>query len=405
MSARRTPLLTLLLALSGCATAGVPTSTARVERQPESTAELLSRTMPGVVLLVAERPDGRLAYGAALLLDGEGHLLTSLHVVEGARRLRGLLHDPQRQTFTPMEGGLARLLFERQGELHDARLLLGDPLSDLAVVALEADTSGLPVLPFAPTQPAPGETVYALGHPQEMAWSATRGVVSALHEGAIQHDALLAPGSSGGPLVDARGAVVGIAVARAEEAGSAALRGLAFARPIGLARWVLQQGLRADPGPAPGVLALDLTSPARAAESCARALAWGEPAATRCLDWGEAPARRSPLEAERSLLADLHATRPELCELQPGGRPVASLPRTVPLGLALHRQGVKVEAVEPRGAQQAWVLLAGRTAQGEPFRHAALLRRHRGEWRWRLTPDEAERSTLPVGWPPPWPAM
>jgi S1-C subfamily serine protease len=141
--------------------------------------------------------------GSAVVIAADGYLLTSAHVVEGAR------------------GGGSSLVDGR-----DLRFsVVGrDPLSDLAVLRADArdlvparlgDASGLQV----------GQLVVAIGNPHGYAGSVTAGVVSALGrslpvgrrggpqrmvENVVQTDAALNPGNSGGALVDGRGRVVGI---------------------------------------------------------------------------------------------------------------------------------------------------------------------------------------------------
>src|SRR5262249_11328262 len=142
-----------------------------------------------------------------------------------------MLYRPGRSTYTPMDGGLSRFLFENQADVVAAREVAGDDTSDLALVKIEADTSRYPVLTLATEAPKPGDRVFALGHPQETGGPVTQGVVGAIQQGAIQHAAAISHGSSGGPLLNARGEVVGINVAKVVSEAS----GLAFARPIALA--------------------------------------------------------------------------------------------------------------------------------------------------------------------------
>jgi S1-C subfamily serine protease len=195
----------------------------------------LERALAGVALLLAELPDGHTRFGAALILDGQGHALTSAHVVEGAVRVRAMLYRPGRISYTPMDGGIARLMAENAGDLSVATVLRSDAAADLAVVSLGADTSRMPVLEIADEIPGPGTRVVAIGHPHEAVWSFTAGVVSSRRDGLVQHDAPLGVGSSGGPLLDARGRVLAINTLKVFGGGE----GLAFARPMALARALL----------------------------------------------------------------------------------------------------------------------------------------------------------------------
>lgn len=197
------------------------------------------RVLPAVVLLLAHHPDGRVVYGAGILV-GPGRALTSLHVVGGAERIAAMLHDPARESYTVLDGGLTRYLRENAGALVAARIARADRDSDLALVELDADTSRLPVLAVRRTPVRVGERVVAAGHPGESVWSVSLGIVGALHHGAIEHDAALSEGNSGGPLLDAEGRLVGVNTAHVIQAGAQ----VGFARPIGMAAPLLAQ---ADP--------------------------------------------------------------------------------------------------------------------------------------------------------------
>jgi serine protease Do len=201
----------------------------------------MERALAGVALLLAEMPDGHTRFGAALILDGHGRALTSAHVVEGAVRLRAMLYRPGRVSYTPMDGGITRLVAENAGDLSVATVLRHDTAADLALVALGADTSRMPILEIADDVPGPGTRVVAIGHPHEAVWSFTAGVVSSRRDGLVQHDAPLGIGSSGGPLLDARGRVLAINTLKVFGGGE----GLAFARPMALARPLLGGTARA----------------------------------------------------------------------------------------------------------------------------------------------------------------
>jgi len=123
-----------------------------------------------------------------------------------------------------------------------------DASTDLAV--LHARTSGLPALSLLTKEsPRVGQLVVAIGNPFGFEATVSAGVISAhgralrggdgrLIEGVIQHTAPLNPGNSGGPLVDARGRVVGI-----NTAIIAAAQGIGFAVPALTAEWVISEVL------------------------------------------------------------------------------------------------------------------------------------------------------------------
>jgi S1-C subfamily serine protease len=140
--------------------------------------------------------------GSAVVLTGEGHLLTNAHVVSGA--------DSGEASFA-------------DGTVAHVQLVGRDRLSDLAVVRADREVPDPPEYGDADRLRV-GTLVVAVGNPLGLAGSVTAGVVSALGrsmpvrtprasrfiEDVIQTDAALNPGSSGGALADGRGRVVGI---------------------------------------------------------------------------------------------------------------------------------------------------------------------------------------------------
>jgi serine protease Do len=137
--------------------------------------------------------------------------------------------------------GALRVRFGGGGEA-EATLVGADDRTDLAVVRAACPAASALMLPDQ-AQARIGELVVAIGNPLGLERSVSLGVVSALHrdlptrdgvlEGLIQTDASVNPGNSGGPLLDADGAVVGITTAMLPWA-----RGIAFAIPSRTASWV-----------------------------------------------------------------------------------------------------------------------------------------------------------------------
>ena len=242
---------------------------------PPETAAVVESSLPAVVLLVVDRPEGR-GYGSGSLLDTDGRVLTNLHVVQGATSLRALLWEPDRPSWSAMDGGLSRFLFENEAQMKDARLLQGDPQLDLAVVQLSGPLGAAHPLPERDSPLKVGERVYALGHPQQSVWSFTAGVVGALPEGVIQHDAAINQGSSGGPLVDAWGRLVGVNSAKL----LGGTEGIGYARPLSMARLLYDQSARP--------VGLDRSRPGTALLSCEHALDQSPRLADDCLVWESA---------------------------------------------------------------------------------------------------------------------
>jgi serine protease Do len=152
-------------------------------------AELLARIRPALTVV----RDGQRGAGAGISL-GNGQVLTNHHVARG--------HHTQ-------------VVLENE-DVFEARILARDPDVDLAL--LEIPPSGLPSAVLADKLPQPGEMVFALGHPWGERNFLTAGVLSAVSIARNRHgdfkilrtDARLAPGNSGGPLLNAAGEVIGL---------------------------------------------------------------------------------------------------------------------------------------------------------------------------------------------------
>jgi serine protease Do len=150
--------------------------------------------------VVQVRSSGR-GIGAGVIWPGDGLVLTNHHVVSGRRRRRNVrvaLHD---------------------GRTLDADVLKSDRSLDLALLRLEGDEADLPAATVGDSDALRiGELVYAIGHPWGSVGAVSAGIVGGVGElrGSgrsaryVRSDVALAPGNSGGPLLNARGEVVAI---------------------------------------------------------------------------------------------------------------------------------------------------------------------------------------------------
>ncbi len=173
------------------------------EREPldaysEVVMSVAERVLPSVASVSVQTSRGAGA-GSASVIGDDGLLLTSAHVVAGAREMEVAFAD---------------------GRSSDARVIGADPLSDLAVLRASGPTPPSLVLGDA-ARLRVGQLVVALGNPLGLAGSVTAGIVSALGRSlpttagrvideVVQTDAALNPGNSGGVLADGTGAVVGV---------------------------------------------------------------------------------------------------------------------------------------------------------------------------------------------------
>ena len=172
-----------------------------------------------------EDPRSRQSLGSGVIASSDGHVVTNFHVVRGADAIVVRLADHTE---------------------YEARLVGSDPKTDLAL--LKIDGRGLPAIPFGDSDRLEvGEPVMAIGNPFGLEQTVTTGIVSAKerfigsgpNDDFIQTDASVNPGNSGGPLVDVRGALVGINTAIFSQTGGSV--GIGFAIPVNIAKDVLRQ--------------------------------------------------------------------------------------------------------------------------------------------------------------------
>jgi serine protease Do len=167
----------------------------------------------------------RSSLGSGFIISSDGYVVTNNHVVASGGDI------------------IVRL---SRGTEHSARVVGTDPPTDLALLKIDAAT--LAVLPLGDSDRLQvGEPVMAIGNPFGLDQTVTTGIVSAKerfigsgpYDEFVQTDASINPGNSGGPLLDSRGAVVGINSAIFSQSGGSI--GIGFAIPINLAKTMLLQ--------------------------------------------------------------------------------------------------------------------------------------------------------------------
>ncbi len=167
-----------------------------------------------------------IASGTGVIISKEGYIVTNYHVVANGKKFIVTTYDKRE---------------------FEAKLVGSDPITDIAVLKIDAknlsparlgDSSKLRV----------GETVLAIGHPYELEYTVTKGIISGLNRTlktydnykirtAIQTDAAINPGNSGGPLINLKGEVIGINTAIYTTSGG--FEGIGFAIPINLVKRVV----------------------------------------------------------------------------------------------------------------------------------------------------------------------
>jgi putative serine protease PepD len=217
-------------------------ATSSTPNASDSVNAVYREAAPGVVKIVVTEGGGsdfpfgqgggsnvQKAQGSGWVFDSQGHIVTNQHVVAGASSITVYFSDGTQRTAT---------------------LVSSDPSTDLAVIKVNAPASELHPLSLAPADALQvGDGVVAIGSPFGLQNTVTWGIVSALHremtapsgffENAIQTDAAINHGNSGGPLLDMNGRVVGITTQIQSDSGGN--EGVGFAVPASTIRHIVSE--------------------------------------------------------------------------------------------------------------------------------------------------------------------
>src|SRR5690349_1950448 len=213
---------------------GTRMAPAIAQRAPDSYAAVIGRVLPSVVTIRVPVPGGT-ALGSGFVVSKDGYVITNDHVVSGGTNLTVLFND---------------------GTTAPAKVVGTDPESDVAVIKVSR-TGLAPVQLGDSDAVAVGDPVLAIGSPLALTATVTSGIVSALdrtlvagdagqqrYYAAIQTDAAINHGNSGGPLLTSGGEVIGInsvIKSLATDDASSGNIGLAFAIPINQAKRVAEE--------------------------------------------------------------------------------------------------------------------------------------------------------------------
>jgi S1-C subfamily serine protease len=211
-----------------------------------TTEEIYKRTSPGVVQITATSTvqstnpfdifptqQTQEALGSGFVIDKAGHIVTNYHVIEGAQKVQ--------------------VSFSQNDQI-DAKVVGTDASTDLAVLQIDTHSRSLTPLPLGNSDRVEvGDPVVAIGNPFGFARTATAGIVSAVQRSieapnsvsighAIQTDAAINHGNSGGPLINTRGEVIGVnSRISTGDTGAEGNVGIGFAVPVNTVKTVAAQ--------------------------------------------------------------------------------------------------------------------------------------------------------------------
>ncbi len=211
---------------SGTPARALPTASPSASDAPLTVTEVYQALRPSVVLIKASGSGAGAdtGTGTGVIVNVDGTILTAFHVVEGAKTITIAYADG---TESPAE-------LATSSAAQDIATLTPAKLPETLVPAVLGGGSAI------------GDDVVAIGNPLGLTATTTSGVVSGLQRtltrdkggdiaGLIQFDAAVNPGSSGGPLINTQGQVIGIVVALANPTDAGTFIGIGFAVPIGAA--------------------------------------------------------------------------------------------------------------------------------------------------------------------------
>jgi S1-C subfamily serine protease len=198
-----------------------------LQAQPPASVTVYDAIRPPLVVIQTQRParvGTESGLGSGVIIDAQGDILTSLHVVESAASIKVSFSD----------GTESPASVKSTDPDHDIAVLTPAKLPEVVTPAVLGGGAQI------------GDEAFAVGHPLGLVGSLSTGVISGLDRsfpmtngktltGMIQFDAAVNPGNSGGPLLNRNGQVIGIVTGLANNSGDDNFIGIGFAVPIGTA--------------------------------------------------------------------------------------------------------------------------------------------------------------------------
>jgi serine protease Do len=183
--------LALCLLVTSCGGSQKP------QRTRMSTKEIVTRTKPAIVRITTSQAGGGVGIGTGFIVRSDGHIVTNLHVIAGSANMKVKLLDGSEHRVT--------------------RVIAADEKRDLAIIAIDA--TGLPTLNLGNSDEVnAGDRVIAIGNPLGfLDYTVSDGLISSIRPldenvTLLQISAPISQGSSGGPLFNPYGEVIGVAV-------------------------------------------------------------------------------------------------------------------------------------------------------------------------------------------------
>jgi serine protease Do len=163
----------------------------------------MSKVLNSTVLVRVEKDNAVTGHGSGVIISEDGNILTNYHVVHNSDKIRVWLHKDRRRRY------------------HTATVIGIDPVADLALIDIDPwpeEEFSYVNLEYDTDKTITGIEVYAVGAPLSLNWSVTKGIINSINRQSfltpyvylIQHDAVIQEGSSGGPLFNTDGNVIGI---------------------------------------------------------------------------------------------------------------------------------------------------------------------------------------------------
>jgi S1-C subfamily serine protease len=195
-----------------------------LESAPPTAGTVYGEARAGLVVIEAARARNPGDFGGGFIVNSDGEIMTALHVVSGASEIKIIFAD----------GTTSKATVQSADQGDDIAVLASSRLP--AVIAPEVLGGGAGI----------GDEAFAVGNPAGLVGSLSAGVISGLDrtfapkgrpalQGLIQFDAAVNPGSSGGPLLNSKGQVIGVVDGLVNPSGADNFAGIGFAVPIAAA--------------------------------------------------------------------------------------------------------------------------------------------------------------------------